>query len=63
MSLAKKIRGNNLKMKQDYRTRASINRSQLVTAPLNFHWKNNFLFLFYVKTDRLKKYFLVINRG
>ena len=55
--------GNFAVKKYVYRTRASINRSQLVTAPLNFCWKNNFLCIFYVTTSKPNKYFLVNNRG
>ena len=43
------------KMLAKYRTRAIINRSQIVTAPLNFYWKNDFLCVFYVKISRLKQ--------
>ena len=39
----------------NYRTRASINRSRLVTAPLNFHWKIIF-YVFFMSQSQGKNY-------
>ena len=40
--------------KTNYRTHAIINRSQ-ITAPLNFHWKIDFLCVFYFTIWRQKQ--------
>ena len=40
-----------------YRTRASINRSQLVTAPLNFHWKKIIFMRFLCYNFKAQKIF------
>ena len=47
----------------NYRTRAIINRSRIITAPLSIKAKNQFLNHFQMVISVLKEHFYINNRG